>query len=357
VDVDVDVHVDVHVDVDVDDYVYDYVYVPRPRPPPPPPPRRVPVHVGSPTPRADRSFPPCVRHGTMRRSLLALCTLAALAAVIPATAPHAHPAEPSRWRPPATQAIEIELVDAFGHALPTIRHRGQLFVAGEKGERYSVRVRNPSAERIEVVVSVDGRDVVSGSLADPARDRGYVIEPFGSVAIDGFRTSMRHVAAFRFSSVPDSYAARRGTPSSVGVIGIAVFQERTAQAIARRSEPRRSASGAASTPAPSSSQARRPGKPAESSASQTRRWTDARPRTRELGTEFGERRSSVVVEVPFVRRSTDRPDFVTTVAYDTPRGLAARGVPVEPVLAVERARDPSAKARPRRFAPPPPPPR
>ena len=50
-------------------------------------------------------------------------------------------------------------------------------------------------------------------------------EPLSSVQIDGWRTSQSSIAAFRFSSVEDSYASRTGRGRDVGVIGFAFFSE------------------------------------------------------------------------------------------------------------------------------------
>ena len=46
--------------------------------------------------------------------------------------------------------------------------------------------------------------------ADFRNKRGYIVPAWGSVDIDGWRLSRAQVAAFRFSSVADSYAARTG---------------------------------------------------------------------------------------------------------------------------------------------------
>ena len=295
-----------------------------------------------------------------RRGLFAGLSVAALIALAPGEPARAHgPDTSARWRPPATRGVEVTVADAFGRTLQTVRHQGKLFVAGERGQRYVIRIDNPSATRVEVVVSVDGRDVVTGALADFTRNRGYVVEPFGSVTIDGFRTSMQSVAAFRFSSVGESYSARRGTPGNVGVIGVATFHEQSRQPLARadasrdrRAPPTRSeakpSSRPAEPPAPTNDAARS-GKASPGAA------TRSAPQ-RELGTAFGEQRASAVVEVPFVRRNATRPDFVATLTYDTPRGLAARGVPIEPVLAVEQQSDDDRAwpGRTTRFAPPPP---
>src|SRR2546422_280885 len=79
--------------------------------------------------------------------------------------------------------------------------------------------------RVEAVVSVDGRDVVSGNPGDYMRERGYIIPPHGSVVVDGFRQSLSRAAAFRFSRPGSSYSSRMGTPENVGVIGVAFFGE------------------------------------------------------------------------------------------------------------------------------------
>ena len=54
--------------------------------------------------------------------------------------------------------------------------------------------------------------------------RGYLVDPGATLEIEGFRTSSDSVAAFKFSSVSNSYAnMRHGDTRNVGVIGIAVF--------------------------------------------------------------------------------------------------------------------------------------
>ena len=55
--------------------------------------------------------------------------------------------------------------------------------------------------------------------------RGYIIGPFATVEIDGFRRSFDEVATFRFGAVHKSYAAQKGDDRNVGVIGVAFFEE------------------------------------------------------------------------------------------------------------------------------------
>ena len=108
----------------------------------------------------------------------------------------------------------------------TYMHDGETYVLGQLGSHYTLRVSNHTGRRIEAVVSVDGRDAIDGKPADWRSKRGYLVPAWGSVDIEGWRISHAQAAAFRFSSVPDSYAARTGSARDVGVIGVAVFPER-----------------------------------------------------------------------------------------------------------------------------------
>jgi len=113
-----------------------------------------------------------------------------------------------------------------GRWLDTWELRGKRIAAGEPGARYEVVVKNETRRRVEIVLSVDGLDALDGAAAN-FKKRGYVIGPREELAIEGFRTSDSTVAAFRFKNVGESYAHRKhGDTTNVGVIGLAVFQER-----------------------------------------------------------------------------------------------------------------------------------
>ena len=51
---------------------------------------------------------------------------------------------------------------------------------GQAGASYSVDLENPTRDRVEVVVSVDGMDVLTGSSAS-VKGRGYTIAPRSSI--------------------------------------------------------------------------------------------------------------------------------------------------------------------------------
>ena len=125
----------------------------------------------------------------------------------------------------ARGAVTIRVVDDHGAALPTFSAGGRSYVMGSDGARYSIRIENQTGARFEAVATVDGLDVIDGQPGSFEK-RGYLLGPWSTVEIDGFRRSEDEVAAFRFGRVQDSYAAKRGSDRNVGVIGVAVFQER-----------------------------------------------------------------------------------------------------------------------------------
>jgi hypothetical protein len=127
---------------------------------------------------------------------------------------------------PASSLVSIALRDQSGRLLPGLIVGDRWFAVGEEGRRYSIVVRNRSNFRLEAVLSVDGLDVIDGRPAS-VRKRGYIIDPRRTLVVEGFRQSTEEVAAFRFGPVRESYAQEKyHNTRNVGVIGIAIFNER-----------------------------------------------------------------------------------------------------------------------------------
>jgi hypothetical protein len=122
-------------------------------------------------------------------------------------------------------AVTISIRDANGDPLEAVHVGDRTFVVGQAGQRYSIVLENHTSHRFEAVGTVDGLDVINGKPGT-FDNRGYVLMPFATLEIEGFRTSTSAVAAFRFASVADSYAAQTGSARNVGVIGIAFFGEK-----------------------------------------------------------------------------------------------------------------------------------
>jgi hypothetical protein len=291
---------------------------------------------------------------------------------------------PAKLRAP----YDVQVIREGGEQLPTYASRDRFYVQGNAGERYTIRITNPTANRVEAVVSVDGLDVIDGENGD-LRKRGYVVPAYGDVRIEGFRTSQSDVATFRFSSVGESYAGRKGKARNVGVIAVAIFEEqapepeynqqiivggngyggyrppydyeddvadrapsaptakkdmsrRGGETVAKAPEAKQGRAPTASRPAPPP--------PAEAPAG----VGGARPRIESnyddgdaseewvappvaqrnnrpgLGTEFGESRSSAASLTRFVR-AANRPIAIAELRYNDHAGLVALGIHAEPL--------------------------
>jgi len=227
---------------------------------------------------------------TMRRSLILIaCLLAGLGPLAAC----------------ATAPAEVRVYDrTAGRLLETHVHEGRHYVVGEPGHEYEIRIRNRSRGRVLAVTSVDGVNVITGRTADVSQG-GYVIDRRGSVAIDGWRKSLDEVAAFYFTALPDSYAARTGRPDDVGVIGVALFRERPVPCCEKRMD-------RAQAPAPAESESA--GAAADSSRESAR-----------LGTGHGQRLDSSARYTDF-ERASESPEAIVAIYYDSRRNLVAQGV-------------------------------
>lgn len=212
--------------------------------------------------------------------------------------------------------------------LPVHWHAGSAWVVGVPGNEYTVSVRSRQGADVLAVVSVDGVNVVSGETAHP-RQTGYVISPYRTLDIKGWRKNMAETAAFYFTSLGDSYAARTGRPEDVGVIGVALFRRkpadpppvsRLAPAEKQRDEARGPAAGTGAA-----------NDAARASAETARRYAPAAP----IGTGHGRREESHARHVGFERASSE-PAEIITLRYDSRANLVAMGVIREPAHAVPR---------------------
>ena len=219
------------------------------------------------------------------RPVLLAPLLAALASCtyVPPTAACARPGAP-----PCATLADVEVVDrSTGERLPIYWHEGQRWIAGTPGHRYAMTLRNRTGARIMTVVSVDGVNAISGETADVDQG-GYVLGPWQSFDVLGWRKSRDNVADFVFTAVADAYASRTGRPDNVGVIGVAVYSEALAAPPSRLAE----------------------------------RQT--------LGTGHGQLETSVVVDTNF-EPAQPRPEQIITIRYDRRERLVALGIVPPPL--------------------------
>ncbi len=205
--------------------------------------------------------------------------------------------------------------------LPIYQHDGRYYIAGQPGHRYQIQLRSLEGGRVLGVLSVDGVNAISGDTAEWSQT-GYVLGPYASSDVRGWRKSLNQVADFVFADAAQSYASRTGRPDNVGVIGVAVFRERLrprpimpmAQSPVRApAEAARAAPAMPVPPAPA---------PAPIMAAPT---ADSVMAGSPLGTGHGPREDSQVSYTGFIRASST-PDEVVTLYYDTRERLLAQGV-------------------------------
>ena len=278
------------------------------------------------------------RRGTMLAAAIAALGLAGAARAYPGV---------------YADAVDLKVVDRdTGRPLRVWRHDGRLFIAGEPGARYGLRVTNHTDGRVLVVLSVDGVNILTGETASYDQ-RGYVFSPHESYDLNGWRKSNDEIAAFAFAPLPQSYAALTGRPGDVGVIGMAVFKERAApepvaatDAPSVRGETRRNGPSDApalrrAMPAPPPAPLARPapwsaselgarpppalGSAQTKAAGQDQFAARAAQPDEKLGTAHGARERSVITLTTF-ERATPYPQSVRQIEYDTYANLVAGGV-------------------------------
>ena len=151
---------------------------------------------------------------TYRLALLILTVLFA------ASGPSSSVASPA---PGPRPSIDI-LVD--GRRLPTYSARGTLYVEALQRREYEIRLRNPYPVRVAVALTVDGLNTIDARHTSAAAARKWVIEPYGTVTISGWQTSMTQARRFEFTTEERSYGAWLGKTNDLGIVSAVFYRER-----------------------------------------------------------------------------------------------------------------------------------
>lgn len=140
---------------------------------------------------------------------------------------------PSWESPGSLVGVSIEVEGRSAPLYPAPDGSGRFYVEARLGARYAIRLDNRSHERLGVLLTVDGLNVISGERpkswrwlpSDPGRM--YVLEPWDSALVQGWRTSLDEVRRFTFVDEERSYATRSGKANAkMGWIEVAVYRQR-----------------------------------------------------------------------------------------------------------------------------------
>ena len=200
-----------------------------------------------------------------------------------------------------------------GRALPVYWHEGRAYVVGRPGNEYQLNLRNRQGEEVLAVMSVDGVNVITGETA-AVRQSGYVLSAGRAMEVKGWRKDLARAAAFYFTSLPDSYAARTGRPDNVGAIGVALYRKKRPEPVQPFADP-----------APIGPQSKSERNDAAASGSSAEARSAARAPEAQLGTGHGRDEASYARHVGF-ERATSEPAETVVLYYDSCRNLLGRGI-------------------------------
>ncbi|HEV8266784.1 MAG TPA: hypothetical protein VGR00_01070, partial [Thermoanaerobaculia bacterium] len=105
-----------------------------------------------------------------------------------------------------------------GSDRPEYAARNTTYVEALKGREYSLRVTNPFPYRVAVALSVDGLNTIDAKHTDAWSARKWVIEPYGSIVLDGWQVNDSTARHFVFTGERESYGAFLGKTQNLGAI-------------------------------------------------------------------------------------------------------------------------------------------
>ena len=203
------------------------------------------------------------------------------------------------------------LVLLGGQPLREYGFDGRTYVSGAAGRDYTLRVVSRSSRRVKAVLSVDGINVIEGKAATTTGS-GYILAPYSSLDIPGWRLTDQEVARFLFGTPESSYAADKGKAENVGVIGAAFFDEAVVRPVP--------------TVALAALRDGTPRGPAVAKGGAGPAFGAAGTLGGSLGTGFGAKTDHAVQRVEFEGRSS--PAAVIEIRYEDAAILRAMGVDV-----------------------------
>ena len=121
--------------------------------------------------------------------------------------------------------FEVQIL-VNGRPLEEYYARGKSYVEAIEGAEYEVRIRNPLPFRVAVALAVDGLNTIDARRTTAWNASKWVIEPYGTINITGWQMSSERARRFYFTSERDSYGAKLGKTSNLGMVSAVFFRER-----------------------------------------------------------------------------------------------------------------------------------
>lgn len=151
---------------------------------------------------------------------------------------------------PFTVSVLVDGVPA-----PEYAARGRIYVEALRGREFTIRLSNPTRERVAVALSVDGRNVVDAGRTSALGAAKWILGPYQTAEIPGWQVSGQTSRKFFFTDTSHSYAKWLGDTANVGTIEAVFFREKARPPIAAYKDRRSEGPETAQAPAGASDEA------------------------------------------------------------------------------------------------------
>ena len=104
---------------------------------------------------------------------------------------------------------------------------GEKVIGVYENENFCIQFKNNTWNKVQVKISIDGTDVITGKLADTSVTSDmWVCQPYGTLELKAFPETNKGGAEFIFGKTKDSVAVNtHGVKTGIGYIAAAVFIE------------------------------------------------------------------------------------------------------------------------------------
>ena len=225
--------------------------------------------------------------------------------------------------------FEVEVL-VGGRPVSQYFARGRRYVEALRGAEYELRIKNPLGVRVAVALAVDGMNTIDARRTSAWNASKWVIGPYQSITIQGWQMSGQRARRFYFTSERDSYGAKLGQTSNLGVISAVFFREREPVGVITPPRPYEDGSGRGeeskerNSNAPDSSAGT-----SSSAARQKRGGVYPQPESESAATGIGR---NVRNDVRWVNLDLDsRPASEINIRYEYRDGLIRLGIVPRPV--------------------------
>jgi hypothetical protein len=104
-------------------------------------------------------------------------------------------------------------------------HGGTTYIEALRGRDFTIQLRNPTAHRVAVALSVDGLNTIDARRTDAWGAMKWVLEPWETTEIAGWQVSDRTARRFYFTGERNSYGAALGQTQNLGIIEAVFYRE------------------------------------------------------------------------------------------------------------------------------------